>query len=64
MWQLQLKGLEMRFSEVRLVSSSKAPGVTQLIWFPNKLKLLRLLRPLNMALFTAVIWFSARRLKR
>ena len=45
MWQLQLKGLEMRFSEVSEANSSKAPGVTQLISFPNKLKLFRLFRP-------------------
>ena len=47
MWQLQLKGLEMRFSEVSEANSSKAPGVTQLISFPNKLKLFRLFRPCN-----------------
>ena len=66
--------------EVREASSSKAPGVTQLISFPNKLRLFRLFRPLkiymslklllgiyftlNIALFTVRIEFSARRLKR
>ena len=49
MWQLQLKGLDIRFREVRDASSSKAPGVTQLISFPNKLKLFRLFRPCNIA---------------
>ena len=34
MWQLQLKGLEIRLRLLRLVSSSKAPGVTQLMMFP------------------------------
>ena len=47
MWQLQLKGFDIRFREVRDASSSKAPGVTQLISFPNKLKLFRLFRPCN-----------------
>ena len=45
MWQSQLKGLDMRLREVREANSSKAPGVTQLISFPNKLKLFRLFRP-------------------
>ena len=47
MWQLQLKGLDMRLSEVSEANSSKAPGVTQLISFPNKLKLFKLFRPLG-----------------
>jgi hypothetical protein len=63
MWQLQLNGFEMRLSEVRLVSSSKAPGVTQLIWLPKRLRLCRLLRPLNIARLTVLIWFSASRLE-
>ena len=63
MWQLQLNGLEMRLSEVMLVSSSKAPGVTQLIMLPYSDKDCRLLRPRNMALFTLVITFSESSLK-
>ena len=54
MWQLQLKGFDIRFREVRDASSSKAPGVTQLISFPNKLKLFRLFRPCNIACKSSV----------
>ena len=63
MWQLQLKGLEMRLRLVKLVSSSNAPGVTQLIMFPYRERLWRLFRPLNRALLTLEILFSDRRLK-
>ena len=63
MWQLQLKGFEMRLRLVIEVSSSNAPGVTQLMRFPYRESDWRLLRPRNIALFTTAISFSGRSLE-
>ena len=64
MWQLQLKGFEMRLRLVREESSSKAPGVTQVTRLPYRERLWRLLRPRNIALFTTDSSFSASRLQQ
>ena len=45
MWQLQLKGLEMRLRALSDTSASKAPGVTQLMRLEYRLKLSTLTRP-------------------
>ena len=58
MWQLQLKGLEIRFKCLRETKESKAPGVTQLIRLEYKLSDCSLTSPLKSLPLTSRILFS------
>ena len=59
MWQLQLKGLDIRLRDCRDTRASKAPGVTQEILFEYKDSVFRFTRPWNIFLLTSFTEFSA-----